>query len=214
MTKLSTEIKLLLPIDSRSKVDELVVLLRQRNTVIDTNMCKRICDYIANPQLEEYFFNTSIGNTLKVLRDIKDKDENVESVLSLLDLFKPLDSKANIDKLVDAIKEKGGVISSNDKTNIYLKIWGAELKTYWTSRCLRELKVTYLPPQKEKTIENRKTNEKKNKKRKSFSFANKYKSKRRTPGILDPNSSDYNNQVLKEKLKSKYAGYEYGLSDW
>lgn len=32
--------------------------------------------------------------------------------------------------------------------------------------------------------------------------------------IIDPNSSDYNNQLLKANLRDKFKGYDYGLSDW
>ena len=32
--------------------------------------------------------------------------------------------------------------------------------------------------------------------------------------IVDPNSSDYNNQLLKANLRDKFKGYDYGLSDW
>ncbi len=32
--------------------------------------------------------------------------------------------------------------------------------------------------------------------------------------IVDPNSADFSNQLLKENLKKKFAGYDYGLSDW
>ena len=38
MGKLKTDIKLLLPIDSKSKVDKLIALLQLRNAVIDTQM--------------------------------------------------------------------------------------------------------------------------------------------------------------------------------
>ena len=31
---------------------------------------------------------------------------------------------------------------------------------------------------------------------------------------IDPNSPNYGSQLLKEQLRNKFAGYEYGLSDW
>lgn len=31
---------------------------------------------------------------------------------------------------------------------------------------------------------------------------------------IDPNSPNYGSQLLKQQLKNKFAGYEYGLSDW
>ena len=32
--------------------------------------------------------------------------------------------------------------------------------------------------------------------------------------IIDTNSADYNNQLLKANLRDKFKGYDYGLSDW
>jgi len=32
--------------------------------------------------------------------------------------------------------------------------------------------------------------------------------------IIDPNSPNYSYQLLKEQLRSKFKGYDYGLSDW
>ena len=211
MADLSSEIKEILPIDNKSKVDKLIVLLQQRNTVIDEQMCQRISDYIGSPQLEEYFYNSSIGRTLKTFMEIK--KVNSQTMSSIVRSYMPFDSKAQIDSLIDAIKENGGIITTTDKTNIYLKIWNPSLKTYWANKCQSELKVTYLPPSspKEKIPEKTRNKSKRNQ---PYSFAKKVDKMKRETGILDPNSNDYDNQVLKEKLKSKYTDYEYGLSDW
>jgi len=207
MAKLSSQIKALLPFDSKMKVDELIVLLKQRNTKIDTQIYNRICGYIGNSKLEKYFLNSIDGLYIK----IKEKS-NVQgpiSVSPLVDSLKPLDSIAKVNSLIDAIKKTGGVISADDKINVYLKIWDPSLKSYWAAKCQRELRITYLSPKQEKIPIKKKKN-----KNKPHSFSNPVERKKRTHGIIDPNSSDYNNQVLKETLKSRYADYEYGLSDW
>lgn len=51
----------------------------------------------------------------------------------------------------------------------------------------------------------------------TFSLPKKKKKKNRKKSgnrIVNPNSSDYNSQLLKANLKKKFDGYEYGLSDW
>ena len=211
MEELRTKIEEILPIDTTSKVDKLIVLLQQRNTVIDEQMCQRICDYIGSPQLVDYFFYSSVGHTPKLLGEFK--RDNIQEIPSLVISFMPLDSEAKINRLINAIKENGGIITSTDKTAIYLKIWNPSLKSYWANKCHSELKITYLSPSSpiqdipEKTKKTDKRNQ-------PYSFAKKVDKKKRKPAILDPNSNDYDNQVLKERLKSKYADYEYGLSDW
>jgi len=205
MAKLSSQIKALLPFDSKMKVDELIVLLKQRNTKIDTQIYNRICGYIGNSQLEKYFLNSIDGLYIKIK-----EESNVQepiSVSPLVDSFKPLDSIAKVNSLIDAIKKTGGVISAEDKINVYLKIWDPSLKSYWAAKCQSELRITYLSPKQEKIPIKKNKN-------KPHSFSNPVERKKRTHGIIDPNSSDYNNQVLKETLKSRYADYEYGLSDW
>lgn len=42
--------------------------------------------------------------------------------------------------------------------------------------------------------------------------ANNAKKLRNNP--IDPNSPDYGSQLLKQQLRNKFAGYDYGLSDW
>lgn len=207
MPSLKSQIKSLLPIDTNAKVDELIVLLKQRNTMIDNQMYYRICCYIGNTQLKEFFFNSIGDDSLKIKKDCK--EQSTISAPSLIDVFKPLDSITKINRLVDAIKDAGGVITPEGKANVYLKIWDSSLKSYWSTKCIDEIKVTYLPPKQEKS-----TIKKEEKANKSHSFANQVEKKKRVLGILDPNSSDYNNQVLKEALKSRYTDYEYGLSDW
>lgn len=149
MAKLSSQIKTLLPFDSKMKVDELIVLLKQRNTKIDTQIYNRICGYIGNSQLEKYFLNSIDGLYIKIK-----EESNVQepvSVSPLVDSFKPLDSIAKVNSLIDAIKKTGGVISAEDKINVYLKIWDPSLKSYWAAKCQRELRITYLSPPPKKS---------------------------------------------------------------
>ena len=51
-----------------------------------------------------------------------------------------------------------------------------------------------------------------NKKKKKHGKAINAKKLRNNP--IDPNSPNYGSQLLKQQLKNKFAGYEYGLSDW
>jgi hypothetical protein len=52
----------------------------------------------------------------------------------------------------------------------------------------------------------------KKKKKKKHGKANNVKKLRNNP--IDPNSPDYGSQLLKQQLKNKFEGYDYGLSDW
>ena len=52
----------------------------------------------------------------------------------------------------------------------------------------------------------------KKKKKKKHGKANNTQKLRNNP--IDPNSPDYGSQLLKQQLRSKFAGYDYGLSDW
>ena len=52
----------------------------------------------------------------------------------------------------------------------------------------------------------------KKKKKGKHGKANNAKKLRNNP--IDPNSPDYGSQLLKQQLRTKFAGYEYGLSDW
>ena len=135
MAKLSSQIKTLLPFDSIMKVDELIVLLKQRNTVVDTQMYYRICGYIGNSQLEKYFLNSIDGLYIKIKEESYVQEPI--SVSPLVDSFKPLDSIAKVNSLIDAIKKTGGVITAEDKINVYLKIWDPGLKSYWAAKSKR-----------------------------------------------------------------------------
>ena len=42
----------------------------------------------------------------------------------------------------------------------------------------------------------------------------KKRSSKNKSQMIDPNSSNYETDLLKENLKNKYKDYEYGLSDW
>ena len=50
------------------------------------------------------------------------------------------------------------------------------------------------------------------KKKKKHGKAINAKKLRNNP--IDPNSPNYGSQLLKQQLRKKFAGYEYGLSDW
>ena len=52
----------------------------------------------------------------------------------------------------------------------------------------------------------------KKKKKKKHGKAINAKKLRNNP--IDPNSPNYGSQLLKQQLRKKFAGYEYGLSDW
>lgn len=207
MGSLIKQIRGLLPIDSKSQVDKVIGLLYQRNTVLDAQIRQRICSYIEDPQMKTYFTNRTDGMSHAKAKAALEAER--KPVYSYIGRFMPLDSIAKINNLIGAIKDAGGIITSEEKIDVYLRIWGAELKSYWSAKCLNELTVIYSARSQKKMVK-----VKKEKKYKPAATKAEKNTAKRTPGIINPNSTDYRSQVLKENLRSKYEGFEYGLSDW
>ena len=52
------------------------------------------------------------------------------------------------------------------------------------------------------------------KKKKSRKHGKAIQAKNVRNSPIDPNCHNYHSQLLKEQLREKFSGYEYGLSDW
>lgn len=61
MTSLASTIKLLSPIDSKAKVDNIVEIFRERNTLIDYRIDKIVYDYLEDAELIDYYHDISRG---------------------------------------------------------------------------------------------------------------------------------------------------------
>ena len=143
---------------------------------------------------------------------MENSKSEIVSVTPLMLSLKPLDSVTKINQLIAAIKKAGGVITKDDKVMIYLKIINHEAKKLWLEKAQTEL--TILPStNKEKSYNEILKGPTCNKQTPKHKGKKKDKAKK-CHRIIDPNSSDYNSQLLKENLRSKFSGYDYGLSDW
>lgn len=135
-----------------------------------------------------------------------------ESITSLMLSLRPINSITKVNQLLAAIKKSGGVITKADKIMIYLNIINHDAKKLWLEKSQAEL--TILPStEEEKSYSEiaKRTPAPKPARRYDVSHMTKDDKGHR---MLDPNSSDYNSQLLKERLKSTFSGYSYGFSDW
>lgn len=62
MPKLSSEIKKILPLDSEVKLDSLFIILKERGTIIDSNLDARILPLLTNTRLIESYCRKSGRN--------------------------------------------------------------------------------------------------------------------------------------------------------
>jgi hypothetical protein len=125
MSSLHSKLRELQPIDTESKVEEVLYLLKTRKTKIDSYVSDMVCNYIGDIKLIEYY---------------KSKEDEAKNYIA----SQPSSKK----------KHKRSKGSTNDEMD--------------------SLRMN----------------------------------------SIDPNKSDYYSQLLKENLKNKFDGYEYGLSDW
>ena len=145
----------------------------------------------------------------------KKKDDNIDA---LIKPYLPLDSRRKIDDLIRYIQIQQIPMSPKLDKMICSKIADDDLRFYYD--CISPVKA-----------HNRSFNSLKKKKKRSFfgGITNtvtkvKKKGKRIINSIkkndsnqkitVNPNSSEYDSQMMKANLKSKYDGYDYGLSDW
>ena len=117
--------------------------------------------------------------------------------------------------LINELKNKNVKLTAELKARIVGKIQGKEALNFWREHFC-ELDTPELeskPEPSKKYIKDINTSSvHKSKKR------NKWKWRKNNvvengPQV-DPNSSNYETDLLKENLKSKYKDYDYGLSDW
>lgn len=123
-------------------------------------------------------------------------------------------SAAKVNKLVDELKKRDIRLTDELNARISGRIIGREAVACWISRKNSELKTINtiykhkMPSQHIPVLKKPKRNamQQKQKLRKKIEV--------KTGRQLNPNASSYWSETLKENLKRKYSGYEYGLSDW
>lgn len=143
---------------------------------------------------------------------MENSKSEIVSVTPLMLSLKPLDSITKINQLLAAIKKAGGVITKDDKIMIYLKIINHDAKKLWLEKAQAELII--LPSTNKERSYNEVLTAASSKKQTPKHKDKKKDKAKKGHRIIDPNSSDYDNQLMKENLRSKFSEYDYGLSDW
>lgn len=137
---------------------------------------------------------------------------------ALIKLYLPLDNRRKIEDLIRQIQIRQIPFSNGLDKMICNNIADDNLRFYYD--CISPIKPHNLPFDRLK----------KKKKRKFLGGISntvskiKHKGKNLFNGMIknadnrtitvNPNSSDYNSQIMKADLKNKFKDYDYGLSDW
>lgn len=124
MASLASTIKFLSPIDSKAKVDKIVEILRERNTLIDYRIDKIVYDYLADAELIDYYHEKK-----KVLKH----SDNISSwfVSTLLASMTPINSVIKLKKLIEVIKKYGYALTLKDKEKIRKSITNDIVLKQW-----------------------------------------------------------------------------------
>lgn len=145
------------------------------------------------------------------------KKKKNKSAIDLIASYLPLDSKRKIQDLVQFIQTKKLELTKKLDQLICINIKDDYLRFYYD--CISPIKPHNLPFARSRKKRGKKmftggiTNTVTKSKKKNKSNILRKNDDKRTI-ILNPNSSEFNNQLLKENLRDKFEGYEYGLSDW
>jgi hypothetical protein len=133
--------------------------------------------------------------------------------------YLPLDNKRKIDDFVRQIQIQQIPISERLDNTICNNIKDENLRFYYD--CISPIKphnLSFIKPRKKKKkglffggISNT-VSKIKNKGKSIIKGIKKSDDNRKV--VVNPNGSDYNNQMMKANLSDKFKGYEYGLSDW
>ena len=133
-------------------------------------------------------------------------------ISALLKSLGYITSVAKVNRLVDELKMRGIKLTDELNARISGKIIGREAIACWIKRKNNEL-------EKVSTIYKNRDGQPKTPVLQVNTTSKKTRKQRRKVDIksghqLNPNSSSYETDILKENLKNKYEGYDYGLSDW
>lgn len=130
MASLSSMIKSLSPISSKAKVDKIVEILRERNTLIDYRIDKIVYDNLEDTELIDYYREKKKG---------LNHSESISSwlITTLIAYLKPINSIMKLNKLIEEIKKYGYALTLKDinkirisiTNDIVLKQWEIESKT-------------------------------------------------------------------------------------
>lgn len=146
------------------------------------------------------------------------KKKKVDNIGALIKPYLPLDSRRKIDDLIRHIQIQQIPISPRLDRMICDNLTDDDLRFYYD--CISPIKphnLSFNRPKKKKRrnflggISNTMTKIK-NKGKSIFQGNKKNDDSRKI--IVNPNSPEYNSQMMKANLKDKYQGYDYGLSDW
>ena len=124
MASLVSMIESLLPIDNKSKVDLVVEILRERNTIIDFPIEVIVYRYIKDPVLVSYYREKK--KTLK-------HNEKISSriVEALIVSLEPINSVMKMNKIVEGINKYGYTITNEDKEKIKSSITNDIVLQHW-----------------------------------------------------------------------------------
>lgn len=146
-------------------------------------------------------------------------NNNYFDINAFIKPYLPLDNKRKIDDIVRQIQLLQIPVSKKLDGLICKNIADEDLRFYYD--CISPKKphnLSFTRPLKKKR--KRKflggiTHTTTKVKNKGKSIIKGFKKNNESHNILvNPNSSEYNSQIMKANLKDKYKEYEYGLSDW
>lgn len=148
------------------------------------------------------------------------KKKKVYNIDALVKPYLPLNNKRKIEDLVLFLQSQKIPFSKKLDTMICNNIATDDLRFYYD--CISPMRphnLSTLSSKKKKKknflggILNTVTKFKKRNKNNIEKNGSKNNNSSRTI-VINPNSSDYNSQIMKANLNSRYKDYDYGLSDW
>lgn len=164
-------IKQLQPINSRTKIDLLIDILKERDTVIDFSLERKIHSSLSNPGLINYYREKK--KSLK-------HNENISSQIAsaLIAFYEPINSIQKVNEIVEILKKYGYELTLKDKELIQNHITEDKAISHWISISKylnKEISEGYFPLERIK--KSKEDKEKKDKPQKTIS-------KQYTPKIL------------------------------
>lgn len=167
-------IKQLQPINSRTKIDLLIDILKERDTIIDFSLERKIHSSLSNPGLINYYREKK--KSLK-------HNENISSqiVSALIAFYEPINSIQKVNEIVEILKKYGYELTLKDKELIQNHITEEKAISHWISISKylnKEISEGYFPLERiKKSKEDKEKKEKEDKPQKTIP-------KQYTPKIL------------------------------
>ena len=114
------------PIDSKEKVDSLIALLQERNSVLDYYWDKLIRSFIDDPSVLEYYKTKK-----SLLKFSNSPTEAFPSFSDILVSLYPVDNVEKVERLYKELRESDYPITRNDEAIVYSKIKGVDTQKRW-----------------------------------------------------------------------------------